>query len=86
MEKNIGEDMSSEMGCCGVDAIVTVDSKGQLVLPKDLREKIKLKPNDKLAIISCGGNGACCLIMVKAENLGSSIKSFLKPILKGVLG
>jgi len=79
--------MKSEMKCCGVEAIVTVDSKGQIVLPKDVREKIKLKPNDKLAIISCGsGDETCCLIMVKAENLGSSVKSFLGPILREVLG
>jgi AbrB family looped-hinge helix DNA binding protein len=79
--------MSNKMKCCKVDAVVTVDSKGQLVLPKDVREKIKLKPDDKLAIISCGGaDETCCLIMVKAENLGSSVKSFLWPILREVLG
>lgn len=67
--------------------MVAVDSKGQIVLPKDLREKLRLKPNDKLAIISCGrGEEACCLIMVKAENLGSTVKSFLGPIFREVLG
>lgn len=73
------------MKCCRIDAVVTVDSKGQIVLPKDVREKIKLKPNDKLAIISCGlENEKCCLIVVKAENLGNSIKGFLRPILREV--
>jgi hypothetical protein len=33
--------------CCRIDAVVTVDAKGQIVLPKDLREKAKIKPNDK---------------------------------------
>ncbi|MDW8049013.1 MAG: HgcAB-associated protein [Nitrososphaerota archaeon] len=79
--------MNDKVKCCGIDAVVTLDSKGQIVLPKDVREKIKLRPNDKLAIISChSGDEACCLIMVKAENLGSSVKSFLGPILKEVLG
>ncbi|MEM3551151.1 MAG: HgcAB-associated protein [Candidatus Bathyarchaeia archaeon] len=79
--------MNDKVKCCGVDAVVTVDSKGQIVLPKDVREKIKVRPNDKLAIISCGmGDEACCLILVKAENLGNSIKSFLGPIIKEVLG
>ena len=45
--------MTNNVGCCKVDAVVTVDSKGQIVLPKDLREKAKLKPNDKLAVIEC---------------------------------
>jgi len=79
--------MKCGMKCCGVEAVVTVDSKGQIVLPKDVREKINLKPNDKLAIISCGcEDETCCLIMVKAENLGTSVKSFLAPILREVLG
>jgi antitoxin PrlF len=42
--------------CCRIDAISTVDAKGQIVLPKDPREKAKIKPNDKLAII--GSNKA----------------------------
>jgi antitoxin PrlF len=37
--------------CCKIDAGVTVDAKGQIVLPKDMREKANLKPNDKLAVI-----------------------------------
>jgi len=81
------ENVKSEMKCCRVEAVVTVDSKGQIVLPKDVREKIKLKPNDKLAIIICGREGEnCCLIIVKAENLGGSVKSFLGPVLREVLG
>ncbi|MCS7119857.1 MAG: HgcAB-associated protein [Candidatus Bathyarchaeota archaeon] len=57
--------MNDKVKCCGIDAVVTLDSKGQIVLPKDVREKIKLRPNDKLAIISChSGDEACCLIMV----------------------
>ena len=34
--------------CCRIDAVVSVDAKGQIVLPKDLREKANIKPNDKL--------------------------------------
>ncbi|MBX5329053.1 MAG: HgcAB-associated protein [Candidatus Bathyarchaeota archaeon] len=77
--------MSNNKGCCKVDAVVTVDSKGQIVLPKDLREKAKLKPNDKLAVIGCEHNGeVCCIMMVKAEALGNTVKNMLGPILKDV--
>lgn len=77
--------MTNNVGCCKVDAVVTVDSKGQIVLPKDLREKAKLKPNDKLAVIGCERNGEiCCIMMVKAEALGSSVKVMLGPMLKDV--
>lgn len=74
--------MSSEK-CCKIEAIVTVDAKGQIVLPKDLREKAKLAPNDKLAVIGCECSGEiCCLIIVKAATLGNQVKQTLGPILQ----
>lgn len=78
--------MSNKTKSCKVDAVVTVDQRGQLVLPKDLREKAKLKSNDKLAVIGCEQNDeVCCIIMVKADKLGNTIKDFLGPMLKQVL-
>ena len=77
--------MTNDVGCCRVDAVVTIDSKGQIVLPKDMREKAKLKPNDKLAMIGCESDGEiCCIIMVKAEKLGNAISKVLGPMLKSV--
>jgi len=77
--------MTNKVECCKVDAVVTIDSKGQIVLPKDVREKARLKPNDKLAVIGCERDGEiCCIIMVKSENLGGTIKGFLGPMLKEV--
>lgn len=77
--------MTDHAECCKVDAVVTIDSRGQLVLPKDLREKAKLKPNDKLAVMSFEQDGEIyCIIMVKAEKLGNTLKSFLSPMLKEV--
>jgi len=65
--------------------VVTLDSKGQIVLPKDLREKAKLKPNDKLAVVGCEREGeVCCIIMVKTEMLGNTISQVLGPALKEV--
>jgi len=76
----------SKMGCCKVDAVVSVDSKGQIVLPKDLRERAKLKPNDKLAIIGCGDNEeeVCCIMMIKVERLANSVKETLGPMFKEI--
>lgn len=70
---------------CKVNAIVTIDAKGQIVLPKDLREKAKLKPDDKLAVIGCESKGEiCCFMMVKAERFGNSVKNMLGPMLKEI--
>ncbi len=72
--------------CCKIDAVVTVDAKGQLVLPKDLRERAKLEPNDKLAVIGCERDGKiCCFVIIKAEALGSPVKKMLGPILKDII-
>jgi len=78
--------MTNSEGCCRVDAVVTIDQKGQIVLPKDVREKAKLKPNDKLAVIGCERNGEiCCIMMIKAEKLGDTIKNMLGPMLREIL-
>jgi AbrB family looped-hinge helix DNA binding protein len=78
--------MKGEQACCRIDAVVTIDSKGQIVLPKDIREKAKLKPDGKLALIGCERGGEiCCLVMVKAERLGRSVSSVLGPLLKDVM-
>lgn len=78
--------MSEGKECCKVDAVVTIDSRGQIVLPKDIREKAKLKANDKLAIIGCEREGEIsCIMMVKAERLGGAVTKVLGPMLKDIL-
>ncbi len=75
--------MSKNLKCCKIDAVVTVDAKGQIVLPKDLREKANIKSNDKLAVIDIEREGCtCCLVLMKADALGSTVKGMLGPIFK----
>jgi antitoxin PrlF len=69
--------------CCRVEAVVAIDGRGQLVLPKEVREIMKLAPGDKLAIITMAQAGEpCCMVMIKAENLASSARQMLGPMLK----
>jgi len=71
--------------CCRIDAVVSVDAKGQIVLPKDLREKANIKPNDKLAIINFEKNNqVCCIIMVKVDALEDTVKNMLGPVFKNI--
>ena len=37
------------MSCCRVESIISVDERGQMVLPKDLRDKANIRAGDKLA-------------------------------------
>jgi len=78
--------MSTNGGACRIDAIITLDAKGQMVLPKDLREKASFKPNDKIAVVACEKQGeVCCIMMIKAERLGGAVSKTLSPLLKSVI-
>jgi AbrB family looped-hinge helix DNA binding protein len=68
-----------------VESIVAVDERGQMVLPKELREKAKIRPGDKMALISLEKNGRiCCLSLIKAEELEAMVKSMLGPVMDEV--
>jgi AbrB family looped-hinge helix DNA binding protein len=68
--------------CCRVDALITIDGRGQIVLPKDVREKAKVRAGDKFAVISCEKEGeVCCIALIKAEEFSENIKGMLGPMM-----
>jgi AbrB family looped-hinge helix DNA binding protein len=78
--------MLKNMKCCQVDAIVSVDARGQLVLPKEVREKVGVKAGDKFVVISSQSEGkVCCLFLVKAEEFAGTVKDMLGPMVKEIL-
>lgn len=65
-----------------VEAVVSVDDRGQMVLPKDLRQRVGLAPGDKLAVISFEQDGeVCCLSLVKAGAFEGMIRQLLGPMM-----
>jgi AbrB family looped-hinge helix DNA binding protein len=73
---------SGGAGCCRVEALISVDERGQMVLPKDLRERGNILPGDKLALISWEKDGkVCCLTLIKADSLADSVRDFLGPVM-----
>lgn len=67
--------------CCKVQAVVSIDERGQMVLPKEIREKAQIKAGDKLAVVTGEQNGQVCLIaLIKAEQLEDTVKSILKAL------
>ena len=75
-----------DMKCCKVDALITIDGRGQIVLPKDVREKAGVRAGDKFAVISCQSGGkVCCISLVKADDFGEAIKGMLGPMMKEIL-
>jgi AbrB family looped-hinge helix DNA binding protein len=67
---------------CRVESLVSVDERGQMVIPKDIREKAKIRPGDKLTLISWEKAGEFyCIVLIKTEELGEMIKEFLGPVI-----
>ncbi len=65
-----------------VEAVVSVDERGQMVLPKELREKIGIRAGDKLAIISRKKQGSfSCIFLFKAEAMADMVKDMLGPLM-----
>ena len=90
MKKNEKEPIAGPFAkgasCCAVEAIVTVDERGQMVLPKELRAKAGIKAGDKLAITSWEKDGEiCCIALIKAGNLETMVKGILGPLMKDVV-
>jgi AbrB family looped-hinge helix DNA binding protein len=58
-----------------VEALVAVDERGQMVLPKELRDKAGILPGEKLAVVSRERDGkVCCLYIFKADALVETVK------------
>ena len=81
------ENACSPQNCCNVEAIIGVDERGQMVLPKDVREKTGIKAGDKLAVVIMKGDdgNTCCLSLVKVEAFRSMVKDMLGPVMEEVL-
>ena len=68
---------------CQVEAVLSLDERGQMVLPKDVREKAGIRTGDKLALISLTKDGeVCCLALMKAGNLSGMVKDVLGPLMQ----
>ena len=71
-----------EMSCCKVESIISIDERGQMVLPKELRDRANIRAGDKLAIVSWDKGGEiCCIYLIKADRLAEHVKAFLGPMM-----
>jgi AbrB family looped-hinge helix DNA binding protein len=69
--------------CCRIESLISVDDRGQMVLPKELRDRAGIKAGDKMALVSWEKDGeVCCLALIKADALALGVKDFLGPIMR----
>jgi antitoxin PrlF len=71
---------------CRVESLIAVDDRGQMVLPKELRDRAGIKGGDKLVVISWEKEGkVCCLSLVKVEEFNEMVKGVLGPLMGDLL-
>ena len=67
--------------CCGdvtVQALVRVDDRGQMVLPKDVREKAEIRGGDKLALTTIEKDGkVCCILLTRSDDFVQVVRATL---------
>ncbi len=77
--------VGNNASCCKIESLTSVDERGQMVLPKELREKANIRAGDKLAIISWEREGTvCCFTLIKADSLAGGVKDFLGPLMQDI--
>lgn len=86
MNEYVKREVSCRPTCCKLDALVSIDERGQIVLPKEIREKAQLNAGDKLALITCEKNGnVSCITLIKADQFKDAIKKVFGPLLQELM-
>jgi len=72
----------TNVGGYRVEAMVSVDERGQMVMPKELRDKIGIKAGDKLVVLSWQSEGdVCCISLIKTDYFLNIMKDRLGPMM-----
>jgi antitoxin PrlF len=70
---------------CKVESLISVDDRGQMVLPKEIRDKAGIRAGEKLAVVSWEKDGeVCCISLIKAEDFMGLVKGLLGPMMEEI--
>lgn len=70
---------------CSVEAVVTVDGRGQMVLPKEVRDRAGISAGDRLAVIFWEKeDDVCCITLIKAAHFNGMVRSLLGPMMEDI--
>ncbi len=71
---------------CKVESVVSVDERGQMILPKEIREKAGIQAGDKLTVVTWEKDGqVSCISLIKAEDFAGMVKSMLGPMMSDMM-
>ena len=69
--------------CCKLQSLVSIDERGQMILPKEIRDKANIRAGDKLALTSLEKDGRiCCILLTKADELTGGVRIMLGAVMK----
>ena len=71
--KNNKDPRSHLTECCQMRAVITIDKRGQMILPKKLRDEIGIKAGDQLAVLSLGLKNSYSLILTKVNDVSNMV-------------
>jgi AbrB family looped-hinge helix DNA binding protein len=84
-QKTSTESENMGLSCCRVEAVTSIDDRGQMVLPKEIRERTNIQPGDKLGIIVWEKAGKiCCLTLIKMGELSGMVRDLLSPMMEDI--
>jgi len=82
-KENCCDSIAKNICSCKVEAVVSVDERGQMVIPKDIREKANIHSGDKLTIVSWEKEGEVgCISLIRAEDFAEMVKDMLGPMME----
>lgn len=69
-----------------VEAIISCDDRGQLVLPKEIRKRLNINSGEKLALLNItSGTEDFFLTLIKANSLEKLIKNYMTPVMENMI-
>jgi len=73
--------------CFRVESVISVDDRGQMVLPKLIRDRAGIAAGEKLAAVSWEKDGrVCCISLIKARDLTEMVSGLLSPMMEEIVG
>jgi antitoxin PrlF len=62
---------------------VSIDARGQMVLPKEIRERANIAPGDRLVVVFWEKESdVCCITLMKSDHLNGMVASRLAPMME----
>ena len=68
---------------CKVQSVVSIDERGQMIIPKEIRDRANICAGDKLTLVSWEkDNKIRCISLIRAEDFAEMVKDMLGPVMK----